>query len=130
MQKIFKKGQIIIKQGDTVDRYLYIVQKGKLAVKRAVNDTVIDCGFLREGDIFGEISMILGTERAATIMAFSDEVVVEQLNKDGFYNKIKSNPEVAWRVLTNLAIKTEMLDEIQSQISDPKMLRMLLFGKK
>jgi len=130
MEKHFKKGEIVIRQGDTKDRFLYWITKGKLLVQKVVNGNIIDCGYLREGDIFGEISLIIGTERAATVMAAEDDVVVRQLDKKLFFTLIKEDPEIAWKVLTNLAIKTQMLDEIQGQISDPKMLRKLLIGKE
>ena len=50
--------------------------------------------------------------------------------KDGkVLDKITHNPEIAWKVLTNLAMKTQMLDEIQEQISDPATLKKLLTGR-
>ncbi|HOV15604.1 MAG TPA: cyclic nucleotide-binding domain-containing protein [Spirochaetota bacterium] len=130
MEKHYKKGEIVIRQGDHKDKFLYWVTKGKLSVQKVVNGNIIDCGYLREGDIFGEISLIIGTERAATVMASEDDVVVQQLDKKLFFDLIKRDPEIAWKVLTNLAIKTQMLDEIQGQISDPKMLRKLLLGRE
>lgn len=130
MEKNFKKGEIVIRQGDIKDKYLYWITKGKLLVQKVVNGNIIDCGYLREGDIFGEISMIIGTERAATIMAADDNVTVQQLDKKAFFDLIRKDPEIAWKVLTNLAIKTQMLDELQGQISDPKMLRKMLIGKE
>ena len=129
MEKLYKKGEIIIRQGDTKDKFLYWVTKGKLLVQKVVNGNVINCGYLREGDIFGEISMIIGTERAATVMAAEDGVLVQQLDKKSFFELIKKDQEIVWKVLTNLAIKTQMLDEIQGQISDPKTLRKMLVGK-
>lgn len=129
MIKTYKKGSIIVKQGEDNNKTIFIIVRGKCAVQRAVNNNVIDCGIIREGDIFGEISMILNVERAATIIAKDDEVIVEELNKFDFLEKITKNPEIAWKVLTNLAMKTQMLDEIQEQISDPVVLKKLLTGK-
>ncbi|OHD14802.1 MAG: hypothetical protein A2086_02590 [Spirochaetes bacterium GWD1_27_9] len=129
MEKRFKKGDIIIKQGDIKDKSMYYIIKGKLQVQKVINGSIINCGFLREGDIFGEISMIIGTERAATIMAVDDDIIVQQLDKKAFLEAIKKDPEIAWKTLTNLAIKTQMLDELQGQISDPKTLRKILVGK-
>ena len=55
----FKKGDIIVRQGESDRKTLFILIKGKCSVKRAVNNKLLDCGLIREGDIFGEISMIL-----------------------------------------------------------------------
>ncbi len=124
-----KKGALVIKQGDGSDRFLYIVKKGKLSVQRTVNGSIIKCGQLREGDIFGEVSMITGAVRAATVMAAEDGVEVLQVDKSAFFAMIKQDPEIAWKVLTNLAIKTQMLDEMQDQVSDPKILRRMILGQ-
>jgi CRP-like cAMP-binding protein len=124
----FSKGDLIIRQGDTQDRFLYLVISGSLAVKRTVKDNIIDCGILRAGDIFGEVSMILGTARAATIMGRDDGSVL-QMDKQSFKEKITEDPQVAWKVLTKLAIRTEMLDELQDQLSDKNMLKKFMLGK-
>ncbi len=129
MIRNYKTGNIIVRQGEENSKSLFIIKKGKCAVQRAVNNKIIDCGFIREGDIFGEISMILNVERAATIIAKDDEVIVEEFNRHEFLDKITHNPEIAWKVLTNLAMKTQMLDEIQEQISDPATLKKLLTGR-
>ncbi len=129
MIKSLKKGEIVVRQGDTKDRNLYIIHRGKFSVQRAVNGNVINCGLLREGDIFGEISMILGSARSSTIISAEDDAEIESLNKASFLALIQKQPEIAWKVLTNLAVKTAKLDELQSQISDAASLRALLTKK-
>ncbi len=124
-----KKGALVIKQGDDRDRFLYIVKKGKLTVQRMVSGSIVNCGYAREGDIFGEVSMITGAIRAATIMSAEDGVVVLRMDKSSFLAMIRVDPEIAWKVLTNLAIKTQMLDEIQEQVSDPAVLRKMILGQ-
>ncbi len=129
MKKTLYKGELVIRQGDIKDKYLYVLEKGKLAVQRAVNGVIIDCGYLRDGDVFGEISMIIGVERAATVMVASEEAIVNQLDRNGFLDLISRKPDIAWKVLTSLAIRTQALDELQGQISDSKILRKILLGK-
>jgi CRP-like cAMP-binding protein len=130
MTKFYSKGEIVIRQGDNKDRLLYRVIKGKFLVQKVVNNMVIDCGYFRSGDVFGEISLIIGAERAATIVASDENCEVEVLDRKSFLEKIKENPEIAWQVLTSLAIRTQKLDELQGQISDPQILRMILLGKE
>lgn len=129
MKKNFKRGEVVIKQGDLVDNHLYIVLEGKLSVKRLAGNTVIDCGNVRDGDMFGEMSMILGSARAATIVAEEDSTL-EQLDRGEFLELVREKPDIVWKVLKNLAIKTQMLDELQGQISDSAVLRTLLLGKR
>ena len=129
MKKTLYKGELVIRQGDIKDKYLYVLEKGKLAVQRAVNGVIIDCGYLRDGDVFAEISMIIGVERTATVMVASEEAIVNQLDRNGFLDLISRKPDIAWKVLTSLAIRTQALDELQGQISDSKILRKILLGK-
>ena len=74
--------------------------------------------------------MILGLERSATILAIDDEVEVEELNKITFQEIIKKEPEIAWTVLTKLAIKTQMLDEVRGEMMHPDVIRTLIENKK
>lgn len=113
MEIKLNKGEVLFNQGDRENKNMYIVVKGKLTITKLVNDASINCGFLQEGAIFGEMSMILGDERAATISAQSGEVVVRKLDKKEFLKTIKSKPELAWNIMVKLANKTKKLDDIE-----------------
>jgi potassium-dependent mechanosensitive channel len=128
MEKRFRKGEIIIRQGDIKDKYMYYIVQGKATIQRAANGIVIDCGFLHKGDIFGEMSLIIGTERAATVLACEDETIVLQLDRKSYHEAIVKSPELAWKILSKLAIRTQMLNEIQDQITSPRMLRQIFSG--
>lgn len=130
MKKTFKKGSIIVRQGDNKNKNLYILRKGRCSITRSANNSIIDCGKIYPGDIFGELSMILGLERSATILAIDDEVEVEELNKLSFLEIIKEDPEIAWTVLTKLAIKTQLLDEVRSEMMHPEVMRTIIENKK
>lgn len=130
LRKTFKKGNIIVRQGDNKNKNLYILRKGRCSITRSANNSILDCGKIYPGDIFGELSMILGLERSATILAIDDEVEVEELNKITFQEIIKEEPEIAWTVLTKLAIKTQMLDEIRGEMMHPDVIRTLIENKK
>ncbi|MCG8572015.1 MAG: cyclic nucleotide-binding domain-containing protein [Spirochaetes bacterium] len=128
MRKYFNKDEIIIRQGDRENRNLYLVIEGKLKVKRVSGNSLIDCGHLLAGDVFGEMSLILGVERGATIVA-EEKTTLEQLNREEFLAYIQDHPHLAWQVLKNLAIRTQKLDEIQGQIFQSKVILSLLTGK-
>lgn len=130
MKKAFKKGNIIVRQGDNENRNLYILRKGRCSITRTSNNSVVDCGKIYPGDIFGELSMILGLERSATILAIDDVVEVEELNKAEFLEIIKEDPEIAWSVLTKLAVKTQKLDEVRNEMMQPEVMRTILEAKR
>ncbi len=69
---------------------------------------------LNKGDIFGEVSMILGKPRAATIKVTSKEAVLKRIDKKEFLREIKKNPLLAWNLLEKLASQTQKFDDLRS----------------
>ena len=71
VEKDFQEGDIICHEGDAGD-YIYILKKGKLGVYKDKN---LVSEYEKPGTILGEISIILGEERTATIKALSPSTV-------------------------------------------------------
>lgn len=89
----FMLGEAIIRQGDPGST-LYIVQRGEVAVCVGRNETqsVAELARLGPGEFFGEMSLMTGEKRAATVRAFTDCELVE-VNKDAFHAVIASDPK-------------------------------------
>jgi ATP-binding cassette subfamily B protein len=66
----FEKGNLIIREGDDAGP-LYILQKGRARAFSAVNGAKRNLAFYREGDFFGELSILNGSPRAASVEAFT-----------------------------------------------------------
>ncbi len=73
---IFSENSIIVKEGDTGNS-LYIVKKGILTVVTHIMGETIELGRLSEGDIFGEIALLTGRPRTASVIAATDAEVME-----------------------------------------------------
>ena len=67
MIRYFKKGQIVLKEGNT-DRDAYIIEHGECEVVK--NDEVI--ATLGKNEIFGELGWLQHIPRSATVKAVSD----------------------------------------------------------
>ena len=67
----FAKGSFIIKQGDAPGP-MYIMEKGRARAFSSDNGTERNLAFYRDGDFFGELSILNGSPRAASVEAFSD----------------------------------------------------------
>ncbi len=67
----FKKGTRVIQEGDIAGP-MYIVREGQLRVFTGAEPRIVNVAFLREGDYFGERSVLAGEPRGATVEAFSD----------------------------------------------------------
>jgi len=85
----FKKGDVVITQGDIGDNY-YIIQDGRCEVARAPSPGTkpIKLAELRAGDSFGEEALLTNAKRNASITMVTDGVLM-QLSKDNFINLIK-----------------------------------------
>jgi CRP-like cAMP-binding protein len=92
IQKIFSKiesldvskGDVIINQGDAGD-YYYIIQMGRCSISRKPTPTSQDISLaeLREGDAFGEESIIANLKRNASVTMITDGRIM-RLNKSDF----------------------------------------------
>jgi ATP-binding cassette subfamily B protein len=66
-----EKGKLIICLGDDAGP-LYILQKGRARAFAGVDGQQRNLAFYREGDFFGELSILNGSPRAASVEAFTD----------------------------------------------------------
>lgn len=67
----FKKGDVIIKQGDDGDDFFLIIE-GECVVTKEGNGEIIVVNNLKAADYFGEIALLQGDKRHATITATTD----------------------------------------------------------
>src|SRR5882724_9871674 len=67
----FAKGSLIIREGDDAGP-LYVIEKGRARAFAGVDGRERNLAFYREGDFFGELSVLNGSPRAASVEAFSD----------------------------------------------------------
>src|ERR1700746_2936976 len=64
----FEKGNLIIREGDDAGP-LYILEKGRARAFSGVDGRVRNLAFYREGDFFGELSVLNSSPRAASVQA-------------------------------------------------------------
>ncbi len=67
----YKQGDIIIHQDDPGGS-VFIIEQGRLTVYRETDGDKQVLGYLRPGDYFGELSLLQGMRRTATVEAASD----------------------------------------------------------
>ena len=67
----YSQGSTIIRQGEAAGP-MYIVREGRIRIFTGPSDRAINVAFFREGDYFGELSVLTGEPRAASAEAASD----------------------------------------------------------
>ncbi len=98
----FKKGEEIIKEGMLSD-CAYIIDAGKVevSIKRPNGEKKI-IGVLNEKDIFGEMGLIDGFPRSATVVALKD-CTISIMTQEAFNSLAQHNPQALMPILKVLA---------------------------
>jgi HlyB family type I secretion system ABC transporter len=86
-----QKGNLIIKEGEAAGP-MYILEKGRARAFTQDNGATRNLAFYREGDFFGELSILNGSPRAASVEAYSDCDLLA-LDPDAVRNLKQSYPE-------------------------------------
>ena len=113
----FRPGEVITKQGNEA-HYLYIIIKGEAEVRVITpgGETKI-VAQLGTGDVFGEMALLTGEPRNATVLALTDTVCY-RLDKEGFKEALNRRPEIASEISHLLAKRKIELDAL-TQNGDP-----------
>ena len=84
----FAKGAIVLREGEPAGP-MYIIEKGRVRVFSGTDGQVRQLAFLREGNFFGELSILTDAPRSASVQAMADcrllelaPEAVQQLNSD------------------------------------------------
>lgn len=118
----FEPGQAIIREGQ-YDNWIYFLISGKVSIQKAGEQI----GVLQtRGDIFGEMGIIDGSPRSASIFALDRSTV---LAMDASYiDRLKGQQRVAFQCVLYqafaeiLAVRLRMADDRLIQIKNEKML--------
>ena len=89
----YAAGEKIIEEGAAGDS-LFLVDRGEVRVLRRLGGTPREIARLGEGECFGEMAMLTGQQRTATVVASTD-VDVFMIDKAGFQDILAGNPDMA-----------------------------------
>jgi CRP-like cAMP-binding protein len=105
---IFGPGEVILHQGDPGDS-LYVLRSGRVAVRLETRGGHREIATLSAGQFFGEMSLMTGESRTATVVAKSD-VECYIVEKDAFQQILEEKPELAGVISEILARRQITLD--------------------
>ncbi|MDQ3133923.1 MAG: mechanosensitive ion channel family protein [Acidobacteriota bacterium] len=114
---LFVKGEAITRQGAEA-HWLYIIRKGEAEVRVKVQDGELTerVAILGVGNFFGEMGLLTGEPRAATVIALTD-VECYRVNKEIFQEGLRQRPEIAQDISNILARRRVELDSVVGQLN-------------
>lgn len=112
----FTRGEAITRQ-DAVANWLYVITEGEAEVRVAVSGLTRIVGTLHAGEYFGEMGLMTGEPRSATVVALTD-VKCYRLSKETFEAILKRRPEMAEEISATLAHRRAGLDAVREEVSD------------
>jgi hypothetical protein len=105
---IFGPDEMILRQGDPGDS-LYVIRGGTVAVRSGAGQTVRDLRTMTSGQFFGEMSLMTGAPRSATVVAKSD-VECYVVDKEAFQEILQETPELA-ATISDILARHQLADE-------------------
>ncbi len=120
--KTFSKGTILFREGDP-GKDMFIIQSGKVQVKKKVGGGEKVLAELASGEFFGEMALLEGLNRSATVEVTEDSRILV-ISPDTFQGLLKSNVEIAVKMLKKMASRLRALDEqMETMILEAKIER-------
>jgi small-conductance mechanosensitive channel/CRP-like cAMP-binding protein len=114
----FVRGEAMTRQGAEA-HWLYLIIKGQAEVRVTVDGskTSEKVATLSSGDFFGEMGLMTGEPRSATVVALTD-VECYRLDKETFKATLQSRPEIAEDISTVLAQRKVELEAKKEGLTD------------
>jgi small-conductance mechanosensitive channel/CRP-like cAMP-binding protein len=97
----FAAGEVLTRQGAQA-HWLYAIRSGEASVRVTEAGLTREIAKLRDGDYFGEMGLLTGATRTATVVALTD-VDCYRLDKAAFEGILRARPEIAEEVARVLA---------------------------
>ena len=114
----FSGGEAMTRQGAEA-HWLYLIVRGQAEVRVSVDGGVSSerVATLADGDFFGEMGLMTGEPRSATVVAMTD-VECYRLDKDTFQATLQSRPEIAKDISAVLARRRVELEAAKGDLTD------------
>jgi len=108
--RAFPKQSVILFESDPGDA-LYVVRGGEVKVVLTGEDgKEVILSILKDGDFFGEMSLIDDRPRSANVVATVDSMLLV-LRREDFQACLEENPRIAFGLLRELSLRLRQADE-------------------
>ncbi len=108
----FREGEAVFRQGSESDA-AYVILEGEADVLLETRGAPLPVSRLRRHDVVGEMGVITGAPRSASVVARTPLCVL-RLPKDNFLGLLKELPQLSLAVMTDLAHRLEATNRLLS----------------
>ena len=99
----FNRDETVVLEGDCSMKALYLIASGTVQVyKTGVDGRETILSFLERGDFFGEMSLIDGEPRSASVRTVTDAQLMI-IHREPFLTLIRQTPEIAMSLLSEMS---------------------------
>lgn len=109
IRKQYLVGETLFAEGEPSDYACQILSGEVDIVKRHEHESV-SLGTAKAGEFIGELGVIQGSPRSATVRALS-RVTVEVISKDEFLKRISEDSELSFRLLSRLSSRLQHVSQ-------------------
>jgi CRP/FNR family transcriptional regulator, cyclic AMP receptor protein len=113
MLKHFDPDAILFRQGDPSDDVILILS-GSADVLRETGDEAIVLGTVRAGEFVGEMGVLEGRVRSATVRA-AERVEAELIERQAFLDRVSAEPELARKLLVRMSTRLRDVEDMLAQ---------------
>src|ERR687892_1670236 len=113
MRRRFEADEILFRQGDPSD-FALLIHSGSVDVLREVGDESIVLGTVRAGEFVGEMGVLEGRERSATVRA-AEPVEAELIERQAFLDRVSAEPELARKLLVRMSARLRDVEDMLAQ---------------
>jgi small-conductance mechanosensitive channel/CRP-like cAMP-binding protein len=113
----FSAGERIIEE-DTPGDSFFLLERGQVTVTKSLSGAPRPLARLGPGEFFGEMALLTGERRTATVTADTD-VFLHVLDKTGFQDVLARNPAIAVDISHLLAERRDALAHAQDDVTLP-----------
>jgi cGMP-dependent protein kinase 2 len=108
-----RPGQSVIKEGE--ENYdIFVIRSGSMTVEKELGGKQVFLSYIPAGSYFGEMALIDGGRRTATVRATVRSTVI-RLNGDLFRDLLKRKPALAAKLETDMKVRREINSFIEEK---------------
>jgi len=109
----YAAGERIIEEGDAGDSF-FVIDRGEVEIRKTLGGELRPLARLMEGQFFGEMALLTGESRTATVVAATD-VDLFTIDKGGFHDILVANPAIAVEISTILSERRQALSQAEGE---------------